>query len=70
MVNNDLIPNTPSVPLQEEENTDGNRTFNKEIKESKLQESTLDTSAEEIEELDDSGFDMFGAVNELMGGGF
>ena len=70
MVNNDLIPNTPSVPLQEEENTDGNRTFNKEIKESKLQESTLDTSAEEIEELDDSGFDMFGAVNESMGGGF
>lgn len=69
-VNNDSIPNTPSVPLQEEENTDGNRTFNKEIKESELQESTLDASAEEIEELDDSGFDMFGAVNELMGGGF
>lgn len=69
-VNNDSIPNTPSVPLQEEENTDGNRTFNKEIKESELQESILDTSAEEIEELDDSGFDMFGAVNELMGGGF
>ena len=56
--------------MWKEENTDGNRTFNKEIKESELQESILDTSAEEIEELDDSGFDMFGAVNELMGGGF
>lgn len=70
MLNNDSIPNTPSVPLQEE-NTDGNRTFNKEIKESELQERALDTSVEEIEEeLDDSGFDMFGAVNKLMGGGF
>lgn len=69
-VDNDSIPNTPSVPSQEEENTAENRTFNKEIKEPELQESTLDTSAEEIEEeLDDSGFDMFGAVNELMDGG-
>ena len=68
-VDNDSIPNTPSVPLKEE-NTDENRTFNKEIKEPELQDSTLDTSTEEAEEeLDDSGFDMFGAVNELMGGG-
>ena len=61
-----VVPSDTSSVSIKEEKKDATEPFNKETIESIPEK----LSKEADEELDDSGFDMFGAVSKLMGGGF
>lgn len=65
-----VMPDTSSVSIKEEKE-DTTKSFNEKTKKLIPENTVLDTQSEEAdEELDDGGFDMFGAVSKLMGGGF
>ena len=66
-----VVPSDTSSVSIKEEKKDATEPFNKETIESIPENTISETLSKEAdEELDDSGFDMFGAVSKLMGGGF
>lgn len=66
-----VVPSDTSSVSIKEEKKDTTEPFNKETIKSIPENTISETLSKDAdEELDDSGFDMFGAVSKLMGGGF